>query len=283
VISRPGQGRGGWLLLLAAGPMLALLVLPLVALALSSSPADLAAGVGHPLFGPALRLSARTTLISLAVIVATGTPLAWWMAVGPERATRVVSVLVDLPIVIPPAVAGIALLQTFGRGGIFGPLLGAANIQVPFTTTAVVLAQVLVSAPFYVQSAAAAFRRVDGDLLIVARTLGQSPAGAFFRVALPLALPGLAGGAALAWARALGEFGATLLFAGNLPGTTQTMPLAIFMALESDVRVALALSLVLAGVAVLLLVALRLAPEAWARRGRGAGTPVGLGGGGGPR
>ena len=273
----------GWLLLLAAGPMLALLVLPLVALGLSSSPADLSAGISHPLFGPALRLSARTTLVSLAVTVLTGTPLAWWLAAGPVRQTRVVGVLVDLPIVIPPAVAGIALLQTFGRGGLFGPLLAAAHIQVPFTTTAVVLAQVFVSAPFYVQSAAAAFRRVDGDLLIVARTLGQSPLGAFFRVALPLALPGLVGGAALAWARALGEFGATLLFAGSLPGTTQTMPLAIFTALESDVRVALALSLVLAAVAVLLLVALRAAPEAWSRRGRATWLPVRAAGVGEPR
>ena len=126
------------------------------------------------------------------------------------------------------------------------------------------LAQVVVSAPFYIQAAAAAFRRIDPDLLLVGRTLGQSPSGAFFRIAVPLALPGLISGAALSWARALGEFGATLLFAGNLTGTTQTMPLAIYMALESDVRVALALSLVLAAVSVLLLFGLRLAPRAWA-------------------
>lgn len=138
-------------------------------------------------------------------------------------------------------------------------------MQVPFTPGAVVLAQVIVSAPFYVQSAAAAFRRVDRDLLLVARTLGQGPAGAFLRVAVPVALPGLVGGAALAWARAIGEFGATLLFAGNLPGTTQTVPLAIYMALESDVRAALALSLVLAGAAVVLLLALRGVPALWAR------------------
>jgi molybdate transport system permease protein len=124
---------------------------------------------------------------------------------------------------------------------------------------------VVVSAPFYVQAAAAAFRRVDPDLLIVARTLGQSQRGAFLRVAVPIALPGMIGGAALAWARALGEFGATLLFAGNLPGTTQTMPLAIYTALESDVRVAVAMSLVLAAVSVFLLLALRLAPSFAAR------------------
>jgi molybdate transport system permease protein len=163
-------------------------------------------------------------------------------------------------------VVGIALLHTFGRSGLFGSELAMLGIQIPFTTAAVVLAQVVVSAPFYVQAATAAFGRVDGDLLIVARTLGQSPAGAFFRVALPLALPGLIGGAALSWARALGEFGATLLFAGNLSGTTQTMPLAIYTALESDIRVALALALVLAGVSVVLLVSLRAVPGFWMRR-----------------
>jgi molybdate transport system permease protein len=270
---------GRWAALLVAAPILGLLVLPLVALALASSPAELLASLGDPLFGPALALSARTTLVSLAIVVASGTPLAWWLAVGPTRRTRAVELLVDLPIVMPPAVVGIALLQTFGRSGLFGAQLQALGIQIPFTTVAVVFAQVVVSAPFYVQAAAAAFRRVDPDLLIVARTLGQSPRGTFLRIAVPLALPGLVGGAALAWARALGEFGATLLFAGNLPGTTQTMPLAIYMALESDVRVAVALSLVLAAVSVLLLFALRSAPSAWSllhsatlgRAPRGAG------------
>ncbi|MGE0159520.1 MAG: ABC transporter permease [Gemmatimonadales bacterium] len=250
------------LLSFAAVPILALLVLPLVALAFASSPADLAAGIRSPLFGPALRLSARTTVLSLAVVVLGGTPLAWWLAARSGRLMRVVEAVVDLPIVVPPAVMGIALLETFGRNGLLGPALAPLGIRIPFTTTAVVLAQVSVSAPFYVQAAAAAFRRVDADLLIVARTLGQSRWGAFLRVAMPMALPGLVGGAALAWARALGEFGATLLFAGNLPGTTQTMPLAIYMALESDVRVAVALSLVLASASVLLLLALRLAPSA---------------------
>ena len=263
------DASGRWLLVLAAAPILLLLVVPLIGLAFASSPADLAVGVRSPLFAPALWLSARTTVVSLVLVVATGTPLAWWMATGSGRGTRVVEALVDLPIVLPPAVVGIALLETFGRSGLFGTQLVALGIQVPFTTLAVVLAQVVVSAPFYVQAAAAAFRRVEPDLLIVARTLGQSQRGAFLRVAVPIALPGLVGGAALAWARALGEFGATLLFAGNLPGTTQTMPLAIYMALESDVRVAVAISLVLAAVAVLLLFALRAAPNVWASITRG--------------
>ncbi len=251
--------------------LLTLLVLPVIALALSSGPADIAAGLSHRLFLPALALTVRTTLLSLAVVVATGTPLAWWLATSERRRARVVEMLVDLPVVIPPAVVGIALLTTFGRRGLLGPVLEAVGVNVPFTTTAVVLAQVVVSAPFYVQSASTAFRKVDLDLLLVARTLGASPTGAFVRVALPIALPGLLAGAALSWARAIGEFGATLLFAGNLPGVTQTMPLAIYGALEVDVRVAIALSLVLAAIAVLLLFVLRVVPRVLLRR-RGLGT-----------
>ena len=239
--------------------MLALLAVPLIALIGASSPSDVLAGVRHPLFGPALRLSALTTAVSLAVVTAAGTPLAWWIATRPRQRVRWAESLVDLPIVIPPAVMGIALLETFGRVGLFGPALAAAGVRIPFTTTAVVLAQIVVSAPFYVQAAAAAFRRVDEDLLIVARTLGHSPFSAFFRVALPLAAPGVVAGAALSWARAMGEFGATLLFAGNLPGTTQTMPLAIYTALESDARAAVALALVLAAAGGLALLPLRLA------------------------
>ena len=257
-----GAGTPSFLL---AVPMLGLLVLPVLALILATTPADLAAGLRHPLFASALWLSARTTVIALVVVLAAGTPLAWWLAAARAGPTRVVEVLMRLPIVIPPAVVGIGLLATFGRTGLFGPLLQALGLQVPFSAAAVVVAQVVVAAPFYVQSAASAFRRVDADLLIVARTLGQRPAGAFLRVALPLAMPGLIGGASLAWARALGEFGATLLFAGNLPGVTQTMPLAIYTALESDVRVARALSLVLAVLGLALLLALRLLPELWTR------------------
>ena len=258
-------GRGRWSVFLFAVPMLGLLVLPVIALVLASSPSDLVAGMDHPLFGSALWLSARTTVLSLTIVVLAGTPLAWWLSISRERDRRLVELIVDLPIILPPAVVGIALLQTFGRGGVFGSQFEAFGIQIPFTTGAVVLAQVVVSAPFYIQSAAAAFRRIDRDLLLVARTLGQSRAGAFMRVAIPTALPGLVGGAALSWARAVGEFGATLLFAGNLPGTTQTVPLAIYMALESDVRAALALALVLAALAVLLLFSLRFLPSVWSR------------------
>jgi len=256
------MGRSGkWPLFLVAIPMLGLLAVPILALVLASSPTDLNAGMGHPLFGPALWLSIRTTLMSLGLVVLLGTPLAWWLATAPRRRSRFVEVLVDLPIVLPPAVIGIALLQAFGRKGLFGEQLDALGIQIPFTTAAVILAQVMVSAPFYIQSAAAAFRRVETDQLLVARTLGLSARGTFLRVVIPTALPGMIRGAALAWARAMGEFGATLLFAGNLSGTTQTVPLGIYSALESDVRTAVALAIVLAGIAAILLFVLRIVPS----------------------
>jgi molybdate transport system permease protein len=260
----------------AAGLALALflmLALPLAALMLSASPAEMAAGTRHPLFAPALGLSLRTTAVSLVFIVVTGTPLAWWLCSSRTRWARLVELVVDLPIVLPPAVMGVALLQAYGRRGAFGGVLETWGISIPFTTAAVVMAQVVVAAPFYVQAAVNAFRGLDRDLLLVARTLGASPTRAILRVAIPVALPGLIGGAALAWARSLGEFGATLLFAGNFTGSTQTMPVAIYTALESDVRVALALSLVLAAIAVVFLFALRLGPNAltrWLRPGASA-------------
>lgn len=249
----------GRLLGAAAGGMLVIvLALPLLALALSTDADALAAGLRSPLFGPALALSLRTTVVSLGFIVVCGTPLAWWLATTRRRGGKAVEVLVELPIVMPPAVIGVALLYTFGRSGLLGPALAGAGISLPFTEAAVIVAQIVVAAPFYVLAAANAFREIDPDLLTVARTLGASPAGAFMRVALPVALPGLAVGAALAWARALGEFGATLLFAGNLGGRTRTLPLAIFTALERDVREALVFALVLAAVAAVLLLGLRL-------------------------
>lgn len=246
--------------------LVGLLLLPLVALVLSTSFADLQASLRHPLFAPALWLSLRTTLLSLALTVLLGTPLAWWLATSSSKAANITAVLVELPIVIPPAVVGVALLQTFGHQGLLGPALEALSIRVPFTPNAVVLAQLVVSAPFFVQAAANAFRKVDADVMIVARTLGASQGIAFLRIAIPIALPGLIVGASLAWARALGEFGATLLFAGNMTGRTQTMPLAIFSALESDVQLAVVFSLVLAGVGVLLLAGIRLAMLGASRR-----------------
>ncbi len=242
--------------LLPAGVLLALLLVPILALAGSTSPTELADALRQPFVLKAIRLSLLTSSAAMAVVVALGTPLAWTLARKPSRA---IELLVEIPVVLPPAVVGLALLLTFGRRGLFGPVLEALGLHVAFTPFAVLLAQIVVAAPFYVLGAAAAFRGVERDLLLVARTLGATPAVAFFRVAVPAARNGLLGGAALAWARALGEFGATLLFAGNLEGRTQTLPLAIYAALESDLGAARALALVLVAIAFALLGALRLA------------------------
>jgi len=248
------SGRRGTRLLglLPAGAallMVGVLAVPLLALVLSTGAADLLDGLRHPLALSALRLSLLTTSLSLTLTLLLGTPLAWWMARHPGPAERVVATLVQLPIVVPPAVSGLALLLAFGRRGLLGPLLERAGWALPFTTAAVVLAELFVSAPFYVQSAAAAFRRLDEDVLWAARSLGAGPARRFFRVALPLSRPGVVTGAALSWARALGEFGATLMFAGNLTGRTQTLPLAIYTSLETDLRPAKALSVLMVAVA----------------------------------
>jgi molybdate transport system permease protein len=249
--------RGRWLLGAVGAALATFLLVPLVALVATATRADLAAGLANPLVAPALRLSLATTLASLAVVVALGTPLAWTLARAQARWARAVETLAQLPIVIPPAVAGVALLLAFGRRGLLAGWLYPVDWAPPFTTVAVVLAQVFVSAPFFVQAGVSAFRRVDERLVTVARTFGASPLRVFLRVGLPLAAPGLIAGAAMAWARALGEFGATLMFAGNLQGVTQTLPLAIYTALEGDLRAAQALSIVLVVVALGVLVLVR--------------------------
>jgi molybdate transport system permease protein len=242
---------------LLATLLVALLALPVLGLVLATRPAELLAGLRHPVAGPALWLSLTTTAAALAIVLVLGTPLGWWLAGRRDRLGQAVETMVALPVVIPPAVAGIALLLTFGRRGLIGAWLTEWGWSISFSTTAVVLAQVFVSAPFYVQAAVSAFRSLDPSLLVVARTLGASPARVFFTVALPLSAAGLIGGAAMAWARALGEFGATLMFAGNLEGKTQTLPLAIYTALESDLRAAQALALLLVVVAFGLLLVVR--------------------------
>jgi molybdate transport system permease protein len=176
----------------------------------------------------ALRLSALTTAITLAAVLSLGTPLSYLLARRRFFGARVVDTLIDLPIVLPPSVAGIALLLAFGRRGIIGEYLDDAGIRIGFTTTAVVLAQCFVAMPFYVRAAKAGFAHVQRDAEEAAAVDGASAPRIFRDVTLPLALPSLAAGAVLAWARALGEFGATIMFAGNFEGTTQTMPLAIY-------------------------------------------------------
>lgn len=235
------------------------LAVPLLALILGATASDLREGLRHPLVWPALRLSLLTTTVSLVVVVVLGTPLAWSLARARGRMARAVETAVQLPIVIPPAVAGVAMLLAFGRRGLLAGWLYPEGWSVTFTTAAVVMAEVFVSAPFFVQATTSAFRRVDSRLLVVARTFGATPLRIFFRLAIPLAAPGLVAGAALSWARSLGEFGATLMFAGNLQGKTQTLPLAIYTTLESDMRAAQALSIVLVMVAFALLLLVRAA------------------------
>jgi len=242
---------------IASGALLLLVTVPLAGLLFTTSPRALVDGLGNPLVGPALRLSLVTTTASLLLVVLCGTPLAWVLARRRSRLARLIETVTQLPVVLPPAVAGVALLLAFGRRGLLGPALGALGIGVPFTMAAVVLAESFVAAPFYVQAAVTAFRALDPDLVLVARALGASRPRVFLSVAVPISAPALAGGAAMTWARALGEFGATLMFAGNLTGRTQTLPLAVYTALESDLAAAQALSIILVVVAFALLVAVR--------------------------
>jgi len=243
-------------LLAGAGLVLfAFMAAPLVGLFGTASWSEFVAGLKHPLVWPALRLSLITSSASLACVVLFGTPLAWVLAPSP-RGARLVETVLQLPIVIPPAVAGIALLLAFGRRSLLAALY-PSGWSISFTTTAVVVAQVFVSAPFFVQAALSAFRRLDPHLLLVARSFGAHPLRVFARVCLPLAAPGLLAGALLSWARALGEFGATLMFAGNMEGKTQTLPLAIYTAMEADLRAAQSLSIVLVILALALLVGVR--------------------------
>jgi molybdate transport system permease protein len=254
------------LLGLAAALLFAFMAAPLVGLFTTASWPDFLAGLAHPLVWPALRLSLVTTAASLACVVLLGTPLAWLLARSERGWLRLVETVLQLPIVIPPAVAGIAMLLAFGRRSLLAALY-PAGWSITFTTTAVVLAQIFVSAPFFVQAASSAFRRIDPHLILVARSFGASPLRVLWRVALPLAAPGLWAGALLSWARALGEFGATLMFAGNLEGRTQTLPLAIYTALEADLRAAQSLSIVLVLLALVLLVGVRTLLAAFDRVG----------------
>lgn len=242
---------------LFAGMLLVLfLALPLLAL-VGQAPRLSWAVLLDPALREALWLSLRTTLAALVLVVLTGTPLAWSMARGRSRFLAALQPLLDLPLVLPPTVAGLGLLLAFGRAGLLGGMLDAFGLQLPFTTAAVVCAQVFVSAPLFLTAARSAFEGVEPTLEETAATLGSGEGERFLRVTLPLAAPGILAGAVLATARALGEFGATLMFAGNLPGVTRTLPLAVYGALQVDPDRAIALSLILLLLAALLLAVLR--------------------------
>ncbi len=226
--------------------MASFLALPLIAIFLRILPREgIWATLQQPLVTQALQLSLTTSLSSLGLTILFGTPVAYWLARRRFRGIGLLDTLVDMPTVLPPTVAGVALLMTFGRQGLLGQWLYTLGLQISFTSVAVVLAQCFVCAPFYIRSAQAGFQSVDQELERVAYTLGYSPLRTFLRVTVPLALPALLSGSVMAWARALGEFGATIMFAGNLMGRTQTMPLAIYIAMESDLTAALVLSALL--------------------------------------
>ncbi|HMA34363.1 MAG TPA: ABC transporter permease [Chloroflexia bacterium] len=235
----------GGALATASAVGVAFLSLPLLALLLRVPLASLASYLATPLVRDALRLSALSSLASLALMVGFGTPLAYLLGRRTFRGKALLETVLELPLILPPAVAGVALLFAFGRRTPLGTLLHSWQLDVAFTLAAVVLAQTFVAAPFYIKSARAGFQGVPRELLDAAATQGASGWATFRHVVVPLAAPSLAGGAILGWARAVGEFGATILFAGNFPGRTQTMPLAIYTALESDVNAAIVLAAIL--------------------------------------
>ena len=239
---------------------LALIGLPLVALLLRVPAATLLVRLADPLVLAAIRLSLVTSLAAAALIMLLGTPVAWLLATRDFRGKRVMEAVIDLPMVLPPTAAGVGLLLAFGRTGLAGRALASLGISLPFSTAAVVMAEAFVALPFFVGAAAAGFREVEPRYLDAAATLRASPGTTFFRVMLPLALPSVLAGATMSWARALGEFGATITFAGNLPGVTQTMPLAVYIALETDLDAAVTLSVLLVVLSLTVLVAVRALP-----------------------
>ena len=255
-------------LLVPAALAVAFLVLPLVGLLVRTPWSQLGTLLTAPGVGQALRLSLVSATFATAVSVVLGVPLAWVLARSTARGRAVLRALVTVPLVLPPVVGGVVLFLVLGRQGIVGSwLAGATGITIPFTTAAVVIAETFVAMPFLVISVEGALRAADARFEDAAATLGADRWTTFRRVTLPLVAPGVAAGAVLCWARALGEFGATITFAGNFPGTTQTMPLAVYLALQRDPQAAIVLSLVLLVVSVATLLLLR---DRWLGRGAAA-------------
>ena len=233
------------LLALCAGVTIAFLAIPIVALFTQVPLGDVPDLLGRPEVQDALAVTLRTNAIANALILVFGTPTAWLIARRQFPGRALLVTLIELPLVLPPAVAGIGLLAAVGAGGMFGGQLRDAGIVLPFTEWAVVLAVTFVASPFYIRQAISAFESVDPTLTDAARTLGAGPGRTFWRVGLPLAAGGLLAGWVLAFARGIGEFGATIVFAGNVRGETQTLTLTIYEQLESDFDVALSIGVLL--------------------------------------
>lgn len=254
LISRLGSGA----LVLSGALIFLLLTVPLVVLTGQAVVSHGWEGLPQAGVTEAVVLSIVTTFITALLTLLLGTPLAYMLARRRFRFKSVVSLAIELPIVLPPAVAGLALLVTFGRRGAFGPALALVGIQLPFTTAAIVMAQTFVSAPFFIRAAQVGFENVPGELEDAARVDGASGLRLFRSITLPLAARALAAGLALSWARALGEFGATILFAGNIQGKRQTMPLLVYNLFESDVNAAVWAGVLMIGMALTALIISRL-------------------------
>lgn len=256
---RPGQRvNPGWVQLALSLPLLAFIAIPILALFFRVEPASILESLRTPQARQAIVLSLWTSAVCTLLAIVLGTPVGLLLARRNLRFGRLIDTLVDLPILIPPSVAGIALLMAFGRRGVIGAALNDLGIQMAFTPAAVILAQLFVSAPFFVKAASLGFAGVDEETREAAAMDGANQWRQFWRILVPLSWPALLTGAVTTWARALGEFGATIIFAGNFPGRTQTMPLAIYLGFEMNLDVALTLAVIMIGLAALSLLAVKL-------------------------
>ncbi len=257
VPARPTSGRSrvSWRLLVL--PFSLFIFLPLLALFLRISPAELWQSLNTQQVTQALTLSLVTSLSTVLVTVVFGTPVAYYLSHRHYRFHRLLDTLIDLPTVLPPAVAGVALLAAFGRRGLLGGALESIGVSLPFTSVAVVMAQTFIAAPFYIKSAALGFSGVNCELRRAAALDGANRWQTFRYIMIPMSWIALLSGAVMTWARALGEFGATIIFAGNFPGRTQTMPLAIYIGFEIDLNVAITLAIILVCLAFLILIVVK--------------------------
>jgi molybdate transport system permease protein len=255
------RGAGGTALLaLLVGVIVAFLAIPLIALVAQTPLRRLPELIQQQTVADAIRITVITNVLANLIIVAIGTPASYFLATRRFRGRGAVLTMLELPLVLPPAVAGVGLLAAYGRFGLIGGFLDARGVLIPFSTIAVVLAIVFVAAPYFLRQAISAFEAVDPSVMAAARTLGAGPRRAFVTTALPLAASGLIAGWALSFARGVGEFGATLLFAGNIEGVTQTLSLAIYDQFESDFSIALAVSVILLVFSTGVLIAAKLVP-----------------------
>ncbi len=255
--------------------VLVFLMLPIVALVSYQPLHDLFHNFGTKVATDAILVSLKTNTIAFAIMLAFGTPFAYIVARTRFPGRSVLVTLIELPLVMPPAVAGLGLLVAFGRFGLLGQTLKVLGIDLAFTQAAVVLAILFVSSPFYLRFAIAAFEAVDPELIDVAATLGAGPVRRMWRVAIPLAAGGLGAGAALSFARGLGEFGATILFAGSFQGTTQTLPLAVYSLFDANLDQAVAIGVLLIIVAAAILLASKLLARSWSSLTSTSPSPAG--------